>query len=611
MKLNRITIGLCAALSSLATSAARTAEPPYRTFVVTPAINNWAILRGAKLPETCKAETTMKIMAARGEYEPASFLVDTDTLLEQVMVTVSPLQGDAGTLPTEAVDVRVVQPYFRRVTDLPTTLPWLLLHDPKLLTIEDRSLPVGDHWVQLGYTRQNRLTREAVDTRELQPADIDHRRQFWITVHVPDDAAAGTYTANVRITAANAPATELKLDVTVPDFELLPPMFEYSIYWPVHLKQFGWPTAIPHGAMSEEQYLAEAKNMVAHGCTNPNLCWVQLKGEEGKEDPKFDVFERVLTLCEQAGMKRGRPLYVMFSDHASEPIDRKLTSEEMRARTERVAKVVEWATRRGYPEVYWAALDEYSGERLRAERDSMQAIHDGGGKVFVACAKGYFELVGDLLDRPVFYHSGNNVWDQRAEAGMSPIYFLTHPEEMAEPLSPKVLMDAHTRKVIKRVHEHGYRIFTYMDPISGMALPEVHRRNKGLGIWKAGTDGTMNWAYTHIENHAAENKWAIPDPIANQLTANGLMGVVLRAKGQVWDTLAWEAYREGVDDARYLTTLLNALKKAKAAGKHADLVAETEAWLEQLPLDVDLEAWRLEMARQTEALLSSQPGILR
>ncbi len=599
MKQTRIVTALCAAAFCLTGSATFAAELSYRTYVVSPAINNWAILEGGALPKVCKTETTMKIMAARGEYEPASFLVETDELLKQVMVTVSPLQGAAGTLPTEAVDVRVVQPYFRRITDLPTTLPWILLHDPELLVIEERTVPTTDkYWGQLGYTRRNRLTREAVDTKELQPADIEQRRQFWITVHMPDGAAAGTYTANVRITANNAPATELKLEVTVPDFELLLPMFEYSIYWPVHLKQFGWPTAIPYGAVSEEQYLAEARNMVAHGCTNPNLCWVHLKGEEGKEDPRFDVFERVLTLCEQAGMKRGRPLYVMFNDHASEPTPRELTREEMKVRTERVRKVVDWATRRGYPEVYWAAGDEFSGERLRLQRDSMQAIHDGGGKVFVACFKGYYELVGDLLDRPVFYHSGNNLWDQSAEAGMSPIYFLTHPEEMAEPLSPKVLMDPETRKVIKGVHDNGYRIFTYMDPIAGMPLPEVHRRNKGLGIWKVGTDGTMPWAYTHIENNNAEDKY----PIANQ-HANGTMSAVFRAKGEIWDTLSWEAYREGVDDARYLTTLMDALKRAKAAGRHADLVAETETWLEQVALDTDLDAWRREMARRTEALL--------
>ena len=50
-------------------------------------------------------------------------------------------------------------------------------------------------------------------------------------------------------------------------------------------------------------------------------------------------------------------------------------------------------------------------------------------------------------------------------------------------------------------------------------------------------------------------------------------------------------------------TLLDALEKAKAADKHLDLVRETEQWLDSLGMDADLDAWRLEMARRTEALL--------
>ena len=71
----------------------------------------------------------------------------------------------------------------------------------------------------------------------------------------------------------------------------------------------------------------------------------------------------------------------------------------------------------------------------------------------------------------------------------------------------------------------------------------------------------------------------------------------------VFDTLSWEAYREGYDDARYLATLQDAMAKAKAAGKHRRLVARTERWLGDLTVDADLDAWRLELARRTEALL--------
>jgi hypothetical protein len=78
---------------------------------------------------------------------------------------------------------------------------------------------------------------------------------------------------------------------------------------------------------------------------------------------------------------------------------------------------------------------------------------------------------------------------------------------------------------------------------------------------------------------------------------------VIRGPQGVLDTLSWEGYREGYDDARYLATLQDALAKAKAAGKHAELIARTQRWLDNLSVHADLEEWRLEMATRTEALL--------
>ena len=100
-----------------------TAPKAYRTYVVRPAINNDAILEGEALPAVCRDETVMKIMAARGEYEPASFLVQTDKPLKQVMVKVSPLKGSAGVLAAEAVDVRIAQKFNMSITWTKETMP--------------------------------------------------------------------------------------------------------------------------------------------------------------------------------------------------------------------------------------------------------------------------------------------------------------------------------------------------------------------------------------------------------------------------------------------------------------------------------------------------------
>ena len=79
-------------------------------------------------------------------------------------------------------------------------------------------------------------------------------------------------------------------------------------------------------------------------------------------------------------------------------------------------------------------------------------------------------------------------------------------------------------------------------------------------------------------------------------------GYIVRGREVPFDTLSWEGYREGYDDARYLATLRAVLTTAKVAGQHADLVAEIETWLQRVAVDVDLDAWRRRMAEHIESL---------
>ncbi len=83
------------------------------------------------------------------------------------------------------------------------------------------------------------------DAARLQAVDIDALNQFWVTVRVPQDAAPGTYTAPLRVRPANGSPVEVTLEVEVYPFELLPPMMEYSIYYPVTLVEEGGPTGAP------------------------------------------------------------------------------------------------------------------------------------------------------------------------------------------------------------------------------------------------------------------------------------------------------------------------------------------------------------------------------
>lgn len=604
-----------AALAGLGMGLSNTiAAAPYSVYIVDPPITNQVVFPDEPLPAACKAETVIKMMACRGEREPASFVVDTgNAKVANVMVTVGELAGDAASLPADIVDVRVAQMTYRSVGVDSITMPWMLVHDPNMIRITDghpqwvkdmQDKTVGPAGAErslakyrAGVSKTMQLTRDLIDTDELQPADVTGRQQFWITVQVPADAAPGTYRAPVKITADGAPESELTLELTVPPFDLLPPKFEYSVYHPTWIQRADMspPFIEKYKPVSEEQFLLELQNMVAHGCFNPGIYQGPTRKEDGSLD--FSTFETILNLREQAGMPKGAPLYVQT--HAGEPVQRKLTSAEYKQAVRETRELVAWCRERGYPDVFIMMGDELSGERLASQRDSIKAIHDGGAKVWAACYTDFYGILGDVFDRPIFHHPGNAIVDSQQQWQIPSRDQILKQNELVT-YSPTLLMTPEIQQIIKGVHAKGYKIYIYMDPPGGYPLPDWHRRNRGLGLWKMGMDGTMTWAYTHIGTPSP----SFDDPGTRQ---NGLSitssGFVIRGTKGVLDTLSWEAYREGYDDARYLATLQQAMVDARAAGKHAQLIAQTRKWLDGITVETDLAAWRLEMAERIEALL--------
>ena len=602
MKLHKLATCLAFIMSlGCMTSPLKAQGRDYGVYVVDPPITNQAILPGRPLPAVCKTEKTLKVLACRGEYEPASFVVLTKEPLESVRIEMDVLSGPAGTLAKDVVDVRIAKNWSRSCPLLPARSVVLVKDDSLLMTVPNPTP---------GCPGQTKIVvpHGLRDAKELLPVHIDDLKQFWLTVHVPRDAQPGLYSASLRIIPTNAPSTELTLQLEVHPFDLLPPMTEYSIYYPVTVVPEGgedWRTGrwINTAWITPKQYLLELKNMLAHGLSNPNIYEGVTRRDDGTLD--FSKLEEVLALREKAGMGPGLPLYAM--NGVAEPRSRRLSEQEKKERVGDVRKVMAWGRKRGYPDIYWAAMDEAWGTRLSNERDSFQAIHDGGGKVFVACNYSFYDLIGDLLDRPVLIANTT----KRAGA-LAEQLSLDHPNMI--PLADKAkrarvqaqleeqyessLSFAHMRTLEKRqiidgTHRRGHRIFTYMFPQAGVPMPEVHRRHYGLGLWQMGFDGCMNWAYAHI-------KGSVTNP-------GQYWSRVIRAEEGVLDKLEWEGFREGVDDARYLNTLLDALSKASVAYGRDPLVGQTWTWLTGLDAATDdLNMIRTEMARRITALQAKE-----
>ena len=568
-------------------------QTDYEVFIARPTISNYSIQPGKPLPSNWQSGTTVRWTACRNEREPASFVIQARQPLRGVDVRISELRGEQGIVPAEAVDIRAVAPCFRRITDWPASVNWLLVHDPNLIKIVDEPEPGAldaESAVARAYVKTTVFTRAPMDAETLQSADIEDRRQFWLTVHVPQSAPSGVYRGSLTIECQNAAARKLAIELTVPPFDLLPPEFEYSVYYPTWLEggDLKADNASNYPVLADAQYLAELRNMAEHGCLNPNIYEGPKLASDGTLD--FTHLERILALRRQAGLASG-PLYL----NGAGPVvsSTKIDPQQAQANVRWVREIVEWAKQRGHSEVYIMGQDEATGAQLTAQREAWQSIHEGGGKVFAANYGDFASLVADLLDLPVLLHPIHSKLDKLSLLPAE--QFLSFTAEVSQAVSPNALLTPEHRKTIRTVHKNGFKIFTYMDALSGYTLPDTHRRLRGLALWKADLNGTMTWAYTHITQR--------PHTQAGRVDWSSIFCFVLRGNEQPFDTLAWEAYREGYDDARYLATLRDALTKAKSVERHRQLLFDTHLWLEGITPDADLDQWREGMIARTAQLL--------
>ena len=518
------------------------ADRPFVTYVTKPITN--AKILPTSFPIVGRLSSELTVTACRGEYEPVTFAVSALKDVKGLSVTPTDLQSGPSTIPADAVDVTIVKCWYQagvRISDTRQRLlvPELLLKDDALVRVDTEqkhnylraSAPSGDEEYVLisGKDSEGLEDIQPRDAESLQPVDLDAdtTRQFWVTVHVPDDAQPGEYTGKLSLTAQGIPESTMDLRLRVLPFELAKPALRYSIYYRGTLTADGAGSITSEGK-SAQQYEAEMRDLKAHGVDYPTL--YQSYHEE--------LLPQALTIREQAGLPTDT-LYTLGISTGNP------TSEaQLEALRSGVEKWVDLAQQHGYDEVYVYGIDEATGERLKAQRAAWEAVHDAGAKVFVACYKGTFEVMGDLLDLAVYAHA--------------PL-----PEEA------------------EKYHEAGHQIFCYANPQVGVEEPETYRRNFGLLLWQSGYDGAMDYAYQHSFHHG----WNDFDDHRyrdHNFTYQTVDGVI--------DTTAWEGFREGVDDVRYVTTLLKAIDDVKPA--KPELAQQARAWLDGIDVKGDLDAVR-------------------
>jgi hypothetical protein len=466
----------------------------------------------------------INIDGSPGEVRPATFVVKPSSNITNLTFTVSPLTGPS-TIPSSAIDIRVVKCWYQdegRYKNYPyncggsdvyypdgkkVLLPELLLHDNTIiqvdLTTQKNFVKTTDgvlHDINGTNDSSDNPNWEAwqiKDAATLQPINIsaNFNQQFWITVKIPASATAGNYIGTITLSTGEV----LTLNLVVNPITLLPPYLEYSLYYLSSLSSQGslWPSR------TSAQILAELKNMVDHGITNPN-CYEGLSN-----------LNTILQLRQQAGMGGG-PFYYLGLNWGNPNISQ-------------VQQVITLARSYGYTDIYFHGLDEAHGSTLSNEKAAADAVRAAGGKFFAACSAGQYQSAPD-------YNYGYNVLD------VAVIGWLPTPNSFFPDLP-----DSRTQW-----HSAGKKVLAYGMPQVGVEYPETFRKNYGLLLYQKKYDGMMDWAYEAPNASAGGNGYNdfnMPGEYKDEMFVYPTIDGVI-------DTIQWEGMREATQDIRYLTTLL-------------------------------------------------------
>lgn len=272
--------------------------------------------------------------------------------------------------------------------------------------------------------------------------------------------------------------------------------------------------------------------------------------------PDGRALRQALEIRQSVGMNE--PILYFLTMHAGNPQD----EHSLRELKRRVKELREFVKPFGINEVYLYGMDERKGEVLKSQRPAWRAVREAGGRIFVAGHRqryyhaglgDHFELVGDLQD--LFICAG-----------------------------------APERQEAYKWHSLGHRIGVYGNPQGGAEYPEVFRRNFGLLLWKHNYDVAMTFSYQGcIGSGAGWSEFCLRHYRPHMMTYPTADGVI--------NTIQWAGYREGIDDARYLNTLLKAIERAEESPhkKAREAALSARKYLEGLDINRNLDTIRLEI----------------
>jgi hypothetical protein len=472
----------------------------------------------------------LRIFASLGEYEPATFTVFPLKDLPGSKVTASELRSDAGVIPATQIDVRSVRYMFAR-PNYSTFFSYHIVPD------------VLEH-------------RDSVDIQQ------GCNQRFWITVKVPDDAKPGVYRGKLTFTPAAGQPADVKLALRVLPIKLRKnPEHLYGTYYHDPLGSYNEKSPAATNEYFQRKAELERQDMVEHGM---NCHISHVSGLKREKDGTWTMdgteTERRIAMDRKYGLANC-PLVVSFSVEwwYSQLVDKQGTGSHLRLVradvpqsffdevTQMVEAVEKERKARGWPEFLYYPIDEPSTEEkaVRFMANVLKAVKRVPGvRTYVTADPSHeqFEPLWSCVD----------IWC------CQPFPF-DHDK-------------------IKRLsREKKIEFWCYPNHISGEndhTPVKGARMTFGFGFWRSGFRSLVPWIY----QADIGNPWNYLDGSA--------MDFLVRSTpdGEPVPVTLWEAFREGIDDGRYIYTLEQLVAEVKkqggpAAAKAAEAEKELKyAW---------------------------------
>lgn len=495
------------------------------TYYAVPAMSDIRRLSDV-FPTDGEACGTLNVIAAQGEYEPASFVIYPRKNVDKFELKVTDLTSKkGGKIPASEVDLKLIKIWYQSgqawcgffADCLTRTLtPEVLVNDENLIQVhpetqdnyvryDNRDGSTSYQWMTanmmvVNYSQDNQAQQGLIsDAATLQPVVLnkDEFKQFFATVHVPAKTADGIYTGEIQFIADGKKVGAAPLKVRVLPFELPRPRTNYNLNKEFYFCFYGTVIRKPE----------VLRNLAKHNALHP------------MGFPFINVFEPKnfsadIKMAKEAGLDTD----ILFcgaqaADVASNTPPTGDQAKKLRELKRIIQRSAELCKKElGHTNFLSYGIDEAGPSLIRKERAAWALAHDAGGKVMVST--GAWRKLLFALDYMIV-------------PGMP---------------SPNRILE------MNLFHEANPDSLTgwYGNPHSGPENPDYNRRIHGIMAYKGNYDVSAN--YTWWRNNWNDMATPYEEGLRNIV-------LVLGSRDGVLDTLEWEGIREGADDIRYATKL--------------------------------------------------------